>query len=204
MVRRRHQLGVAAVADECADPLGVGGGEEETERSAFGDPDPRGAARPGRVHDRDEVLHALLKRRRPAEAIREGLLALVVQDQPAERGEPREEARRRWLLPEYFLMADEARHEHYVQIPVADDLVGRVEAAALRVAHRPGPRLQLARRSWAPRCGRGRLKQLRILAQDPRLEVTQRECRLDAQLLVEPRPEPQVRAEGVRLASRAV
>ena len=70
----------------------------------------------------------------PATAVGQPGAALVEEDQARERGEPLEEARAARLLPVQLEVGDEPGHEDQVDRAVADDLVGDVDVAALRVA----------------------------------------------------------------------
>ena len=113
--------------------LRIGGGEQDAHRPALREPEQRGALGAGGVHHGADVVHALLERRRSGDRVGEPGAALVEQDQPRERGELVEEPGDARVGPLQVQVRDEARHEHEVERPVADDLISDVDVAALRV-----------------------------------------------------------------------
>src|SRR2546422_9128229 len=108
-------------------------------RSAFGIAEDGGFARPDCVHDRPHIVHPHLERRHVGDAVRQASAALVEEDQPGERRQPLEEANDRRLLPEHFDVGHPPGHEYQIPRPLAHDLVGDVDLAALRI-----PRLRPA------------------------------------------------------------
>ena len=115
---------------------GVGRREQRGHRAALAHAEHRGALGADGVEHRAHVVHALLERRDPGDAVRQPGAALVEQDQAAHAREPLVEARDRGPLPAGLEAADPAVHEHDVQRPVADDLVGDREVAARRRSSR--------------------------------------------------------------------
>src|SRR5205085_3605513 len=75
--------------------------------------------------------------------VRHAGAALVERDDPAERGEPLEEPARERILPHHVDVRDPPGDEDEIERTVAEDLIGDVDVAALRVArlgvhdHRP-------------------------------------------------------------------
>jgi hypothetical protein len=68
----------------------------------------------------------------PPEAVRGALLALVEQDDPREIGQALEDAVEAGRLPGDLEVADEARHDHKVDRPLADRRVGEAHVSVLR------------------------------------------------------------------------
>src|SRR4051794_723553 len=116
----------------------VGGGEEDGHRRALREAHQCGALAAGCVHHGPHVVHALLECGRLADRIRQAGPAAIEVDHPGKRGQPAQKARRLLQLPDQLEVAREAAHEHEVEIPFAEHLVGDVDVAALRVA-RFGP-----------------------------------------------------------------
>ena len=114
----------------------IHGGEQCGQIATFGKAEERGALRAGGVHHRADVVHPLFVRRqlRVGHAIGEARAALVENDQTREGGQPLEEARPRRLLPRQLDVRHPAGDEDQIQRPFADDLVGDVDVAALRVS----------------------------------------------------------------------
>ena len=134
-----HQLRArareGAVEDQRGRALRVGRGEERAHRAALGDAHQRGPLRPDRVHDRADVVHPLLQDRQLVHGhpVGEPGAALVEDDQPCERREPPAKGRLERIVPGELDVRGPARHEHEVDGPVADHLVGDVDVAALGV-----------------------------------------------------------------------
>ena len=115
---------------------GVGRGEERRHRAALGDAEhdcPLGA---DRVHHGAHVVHARLQVGQAIgrDPVGEARAALVEEDEPPHRSEPPVEAGELRVLPAGLEGADPAVHEHEVERPLADDLVGDPDVAAARVA----------------------------------------------------------------------
>ena len=96
----------------------------------------RGPLRADRVHNRAQIVHALLEGRQicDRDGIREPGAPLVEQDQPRERGEPFEKPPRVGSFPHLFDVRGEPRNVHEVDRALPDHLKGDVHVAALRVA----------------------------------------------------------------------
>ena len=137
IVRRPVAARVGAQRHQRQRAVRVRGREQRAHRPALGHADHGRALGAGGVHHRAHVVHALLQRRDPQHPVRQPGPALVEQDQPPHRGQPPVEGRQRRPLPAGLERAHPAVHEHDVQRPVADHLVGdRVAADALDVADR--------------------------------------------------------------------
>ena len=77
--------------------------------------------------------------------------ALVEQDEPRERAQPRHEMGEAGIFPMHFEVGDVARHEHEIDLAVADDLIGNPNVAALRVTRlrrRHGRTLRRSTQEW--------------------------------------------------------
>ena len=157
--------GVAADHDERLGALRVGGREERAHRSALRHAEQHGALGARGLHHRAHVVHALLERRELVDRHRIGETgaALVEEDQPRHRREPREEAREQRLVPEPFEVRDPAHDEDQVDRTRAHDLIGDVDVAAARVAdpwsgrrrRRRGPPARSVRHQPIPAAMRG-------------------------------------------------
>ena len=118
-----------------------GGGEEERERSAFGEAEDGGLLRPGGVHHRTDVRNLGLEVGEPVEGHRVGQAgaAPVEDDQAADGCEPPALAGQLRDLPERLDVMHPALDQHQVERAVADDLVREVDVAVLRVLGRGQP-----------------------------------------------------------------
>ena len=111
----------------------------------------------GGVQHGAHVVDLLLERRRPRAAVGHARAAAVEEDQPAERGQPVEEAGDGGVLPEGLDRGEGLRDVHEVARAVADHLVGdRHTVAGLGVPcagrHRAGAYVRTgARRTQVPR-----------------------------------------------------
>ena len=146
--------------DQRGDPVGVGGGEQDAHRGAFGVAEQHRPGRAGGLHDRTHVVHPLFERGVTGHPVGQPGVPLVEQDQPAQRGQPAEEASRLRVFPEQFQVAHQARHEHDVPLALAEDLIGQVHAvgaAAYRIGGAPGRRpVPPGRPARDPGAGSGR------------------------------------------------
>ena len=133
VVGRPHPARIGAADDERRGALRVGRGEENAHRRPLGEPVEGSTARGDCVHDRPNVVHARLQRRGSADAVGHARAALVEPNQPAEGGQFLEKGREARHGPVELEVRDVARDEHEVERPLAGDLVGDVDVAALRV-----------------------------------------------------------------------
>ncbi len=133
------------------DTLGVRGREEQRDRAAVPLAEQSGTLTPGRVEHSADVVGAFLEVRHVLRRHRVGEAdsALVEHHQAREGREAAEEVCDRRLLPVHVEMRDPAGHVDKVHGPVADDLVGDVVVAALRV-----PRLRTIHCASILRVGR--------------------------------------------------
>ena len=127
--------GERAVEHECERPLGMGRGEQRAHRAALGDTEQRRALGARRVHHRANVADPLLEDRKLVHRhpVGETHAALVEQQQPRERGEAVEEPSLSRILPGELDVTHPTGNEDEVDRPLAEDLVGDVDVAALRV-----------------------------------------------------------------------
>jgi hypothetical protein len=136
----RHEIGAGArkcaVEDEGSGPLGVGRSEERAQRSAFRDSQQRGSLRSDGIHHSPNVVHPLLQDRDLGRGHPVGQpgSALVEDDQPGERSQPTPEGGLRGVVPGQLDVGDPAGNEDEVDRPLADDLVGDVDLAALGIS----------------------------------------------------------------------
>jgi hypothetical protein len=112
----------------------IRGGKESGHRGTLRIAEQGCAFRTCRIHDCAYIVHARLEIRDTAHAVRNSGPALVEDDQSAKGPKTAVEAREARLLPAVVDVGHEARHEDQVEGPVADDLVGDVDVAALGVA----------------------------------------------------------------------
>ena len=124
VVRRLRRATHRAVEHQGARPIGVGRREQDAHRPALGDPEERRPLGARSVHDRSHVVRPLLERLHPRDRVGQPGAALVEEDQARERAEPVEEANDRGHLPLELEVGGEAKHEHQVDRPVADHLIG--------------------------------------------------------------------------------
>ena len=133
--------------------LRIGGREENRQGRALGYPEEHRMLGTGGVHDRPDVVHALLEGRDTDHAVGHAYSTLVEQDEAGERSQPLEEAGDVWILPPDLDVADKPFDEHEVALRLTDDLVRDVYAiSGRRIAGRrdighghslsssPGPR----------------------------------------------------------------
>jgi hypothetical protein len=112
----------------------VGRGEERGQGAALRDAEQRGPLDPDRVHDRPQVVHALVKARELADPVREAGAALVEHHDPREAREAKEPAGEVRLVPLVLEVRHEAGGIDQVDRTVAEDLIGDVNVAALGVS----------------------------------------------------------------------
>jgi hypothetical protein len=124
-----------ALKDERDRAFRVGRGEEHRERAALGLAHHRRTLASDRVHDRPDVVHALLERRRAWHAVRHSHPTLVEEAQPRELGEPLAVAPELRELPVDLEMRQGTLDVDEVDRPVADDAIGDVDVAAACEAH---------------------------------------------------------------------
>src|SRR3989442_2780118 len=133
-VRGFARAGKRRVEDERPDALGIGRREEHGEGPTLGEPHDGRPLRARCLQDRAEIVHALLERRVADIAIREPRAALVEEDHAAEGCEAPHPVAVGRVLPGEVNVRDPARHDDEIERPLADDLVGNVDVAALGVA----------------------------------------------------------------------
>ena len=122
------------VEDQTGRALGMAGGEKSAESGALGEAQQRGPLGADRVHHRTDVVHSFVEGRRSGDGIRKSRAALVEHDQPRAARQPTEKARDRRLGPLEVEVREPSPHIHEVEWTLAQDLVGDVRIAALRVA----------------------------------------------------------------------
>jgi hypothetical protein len=117
--------------------------EEDAHASSFGVTEERRAFRSDRVQHCSHVVYPFLERREllVRHAVGEAGAAFVEEDEPREGGEPLEEVRHGRVVPHELDVRDPTGHVDEVARSLADDLVGNVHVAALRVAGLRGHRL---------------------------------------------------------------
>ena len=113
-----------SVENESAHPVGVSSCRQNAHRPALRDPEQGGPLGARGVHDRPDVVAALLERRNLGDGIGQPGAALVEDDQAREGAEPLEEASERSRLPLQLEVRGKTEDEDQVARPVADDLVG--------------------------------------------------------------------------------
>ena len=150
------------------------------------------------MHDRADVVHALLERRVGGRAVRQTRVPLVEQDQAAEPGEAAEEVSGLRVLPQEIEMAHRARHEHDVAVALPQHLEGDADIAAQGIARlRP-------RGLCGPVFRRGPVVEPRVLTKDPVVELAQLGAGLDAELIRQHRAQLPVGAQRIRLATAPI
>ncbi len=118
------------VQHERRDPLGVAGREQHRHLPALRQPEQRCPFRPSGVHDRAQVLHPVLERRRPLNRIRHAEAAAIEEDQSAEGGQPTKAVRNGGILPRHLDMRDIPEDRDQVERTIAHDLIGDVEVVS--------------------------------------------------------------------------
>ena len=98
------------------DPARIGGGGRDRDRARPVAADEHGLGRARRVEHGDEIVGRPLDVGRPVvgERVGQPRPSPVEQDDPAERGEPLEEAGRRLQIPDRFHVAEPSRHHQHV------------------------------------------------------------------------------------------
>ena len=121
---------------ERANALRIGRGEERRHQRPFVRAHDGGAVAADRVQHGSHVVHPLLQRRQPVERyrVRQADPMLVERDQPAERGQPPQVVREARNLPTRLHMAEPGGDQQQVEISLADNLVGDVNAVLLRIS----------------------------------------------------------------------
>src|SRR6266550_4318210 len=149
IVNRLNALGECSDEDKRTRALRIRRSEEDGHAAAFRVPEQCGVLRPDCVEDGAHVVHPLLERRQPVgrNPVGHPCPALVEEDQSGERRQALEKARRLRLFPQELDVRDPAGDVDEVERPVADDLVGDVDIATLRVSGLRRHRLPL----WLPR-----------------------------------------------------
>jgi hypothetical protein len=111
-------------------------GEQHAHRPAAADAEQNRTFRAGFGHDDVDVVHPQVERAQLVEGdwIGDTASALVERDQACEGIEPLEEGGEVGLVPLHLDRVPELRREHNVDRSLADDLVGNVNVARLRVA----------------------------------------------------------------------
>ena len=194
--------------DQRGDLLRVGRGEQDAHRRAFRVAEQHGLRRPGGAHHGAHVSHALLERQVAYRAVRQAGVALVEQDQPAERRQALEEPGRVRALPQQVEVTHQAGDEQDVPVALAENLVGDVHAVVgQRVAGlRDGERraaLHSAAVAGVLLAGGGTI-QGGVLAQDAGVQVAERRARLDGQFVGQDRAQVTVGAQRVGLPAGPV
>jgi hypothetical protein len=208
IVRCGEPAGGRRAEDQRGDLLRVGHGEQDAHRRAFRVAEQHGHRRPGGAHHGAHVGHALLERQVAYRAVRQAGVALVEQDQPAERRQPLEEPGRVCVLPQQVEVAHQAGDEHDIPVALAENLVGDVHAVVgQRVAGpRDGERLAALHSPAAAgvllaRCGAIKGG---VLAQDAGVQVAERRAGLDGQFAGQDRAQVTVGAQRVGLPAGPV
>ena len=194
--------------DQRGDLLRVGRGEQDAHRRAFRVAEQHGLRRPGGAHHGAHVSHALRERQVAYRAVRQAGVALVEQDQPAERRQALEEPGRVRALPQQVEVAHQAGDEQDVPVALAENLVGDVHAVVgQRVAGlRDGERRAALRSAVVAGVllAGGGVIQGRVLAQDAGVQVAERRARLDGQFVGQDRAQVTVGAQRVGLPAGPV
>ena len=146
-IRRRRER---AVEGEGAGALGVRRREEDRHRPSLVVPEQRRSLGAHGIHHRAHVVHPRLEVGDAAVSVREAGTALVEADEARERGQPFEERCVARLLPVELEVAGEPWHEDEVEWPVARDLVGDRDVAALRIANRASHAAIVAQAALCP------------------------------------------------------
>ena len=134
VVVRSSPAGLASPDQEGMGATGIGGGEEARHRGALRHAEDRGAAAPGGVHDRPDVVGALLERGSVRRPVGQPRAALVEADEPGERRQRLDELRLGRLLPVEVEMGDGSRCPDEVDGPGPRHLVGDADRSAGGVA----------------------------------------------------------------------
>ena len=126
---RQHpgeEMRVGAVEHQRARAFRIGRGEQDRHRPAFRGAEQHGALRANRVHHGAHVVHPGLEVRQMmrVDPVGKPGAALVEQDEAAEGTEPPQQMGVARVLPMDVQVGDEAGHEHQVDRPVADHLIG--------------------------------------------------------------------------------
>lgn len=132
VVRRPCHARICAVQDECGHALRVRRGERDGKRSAFRATEHGGSLRADSVHHSAQIIHPFLERRH-RDAIGQSGATLVEHDQTTKRRESLEVSALGWVLPLQLEVRDEWWNVNEVEGSIADDLIGDVHVARLRV-----------------------------------------------------------------------
>src|SRR6266568_4310206 len=130
-----HPLRIGSVEHERAYALRIRRREQDRERSALRIAEQGRTVTAGGIHG-THIVHPGLQVRQPDSAIRETGATLVEANQPRKGPESLEQPCRRRVLPVIIEMRYESGNEDEVERPLARDLIGDVDVAALRVPDR--------------------------------------------------------------------
>ena len=110
--------------------IGVGRGEDEPHQPPAQGRDQRRPVATGRVHDRADIVDPGLDRRQGLDRHRVGHAdaTLVERDEPPDLREPSTDLRDRRHVPLGFLMTHPLVRQDEIDRPLAEDLVGEVQA----------------------------------------------------------------------------
>jgi hypothetical protein len=104
--------------------------EQSRQRAALGDPEDRRAVKTRSIHDRANIVHPLLERRRARDRVRHPRSPLIEHHDARERPQPAVEIGHQRLLPNHFQMTCEPRHHDQLNRPGAKHLIGDMHLTA--------------------------------------------------------------------------
>jgi hypothetical protein len=112
------------------EPIGVHRGEDEPHQASAQGRDQRRPVATGRIHDRADIVDPGLDRRQGLDRHRVGHAdaTLVERDEPPDLREPSPQLRDRRHVPLGFLMTHPLVRQDEIDRPLAEDLVGEVQA----------------------------------------------------------------------------
>ena len=125
--------GKAAEQDELRHAFRIGRGKQYTHGGAFGEAHDDRALRADAIHDRANVIHALLKRRRARYPIGQSLASFVERDHAGKCRQAPQEGGIAGQFVRELDMRYKAGDHHDVDGPGAHHLVGDVDVAAERI-----------------------------------------------------------------------
>lgn len=123
-----------AIQDCGSDPLGIRRSEEHGHWATFRNSHDCSAPRVRRIHDRAQIIHPRFEVWDTRHAIGQAGPALVEDDESGERREPAEEVARRAVPRAFEGREYRSDYENKVERPIANDPVGDVDPATLRIA----------------------------------------------------------------------
>ena len=127
-----------SVQNQRANPFRIRCREENAHRSALGHTEERGAIRPGCIHHRVQVVHALIERRNTCDGIRQAGTALVPGDEPRPLRQLFEEGGERQVgVDQQVDIADPPRNPDQGGVAVAQHAVCEADVPIARVVHTP-------------------------------------------------------------------